>query len=43
MPPTTRELQQMLNAAGAKPQLEVDGVFGAQTMHAVIAYYRHSP
>ena len=36
--PEVEALQQRLNARGAAPQLVVDGVFGARTEAAVIAF-----
>lgn len=36
--PAVRELQIKLNAAGASPKLEVDGMFGPKTEAAVIAF-----
>jgi hypothetical protein len=43
MPPappvvTVADMQAMLNAAGAKPPLDVDGIFGAATRAAVLAF-----
>jgi peptidoglycan hydrolase-like protein with peptidoglycan-binding domain len=36
--PAVRELQIRLNAAGANPRLETDGIFGPKTRAAVIAF-----
>jgi hypothetical protein len=36
--PAVRELQIKLNAAGATPRLETDGIFGPKTRTAVIAF-----
>lgn len=38
--PAVKELQQKLNAAGAKPRLAVDGVYGRRTHAAAAAFQR---
>ena len=45
MPPATvaatvADMQAMLNAAGANPPLDVDGIFGAATRAAVVAFQK---